>query len=555
MRLVLLVTLAAANPKDTHGAESSFVDVTQSLGIDFEHDSGLSGLYRLPEVMGSGLAVFDYDADDDLDLYFVGGVPGSSRLYRRNNRGEFDDVTREAGLDNPGQGMGTALGDIDNDGDLDLYLTNVGRDRLQRNDGNGTFTDVTARSGIDVHGWSSSATFCDVNADGFLDLFVATYVTHDLPADEACSTASGQRDYCPPNVYRSLPNRLYQNRGDGTFLDVTNASGLKRLSSPALGVVCTDVDGNGHPDIFVANDGTANHLWLNRGDGTFDEGGLLWGAAFNLFGEAEAGMGVALGDANADGLLDLFVTHIDGETNTLYTKAGAKAMVDATIRSKLGPPSLPHTGFGAVFLDMDHDGDLDLAVANGRVRRRSGVPGLNQTPLTRERFTAVYGEGNHLSVNTGNGTFAGACGVSTFCSATEVSRGLLAADLDRDGDQDLILTNANGPARIFDNRAPKRGRWLQVRLRDRQTRRDAVGAVLQIRVGERWIVRPVIHSSSYLASTEATVHVGLGDVRAVDDIVVIWPGAARERFTIDGLDRYVELYKGQGQPVASRLSP
>ncbi|MEE8244525.1 MAG: VCBS repeat-containing protein, partial [Pseudomonadales bacterium] len=442
-----------------------FVDVTDSLGLRYVHDSGLSGAYRIPEVMGSGVAVFDYDQDGDLDIYIVGGLPGTGRLYRRSDRGDYEDVTDQANLHNPGHGMGAALGDIDNDGDVDLYLTNLEDDRLLRNDGDGTFTDVTATAGIDAGTWSSSATFCDIDHDGYLDLFVATYVVPD--EHQKCSTRGGTADYCPPNVYSSLPDRVFRNTGDGSFVDITEASGIGRVRNPALGVVCIDFDQDSRADILVANDGYPNHLWINRGDGTFDERGVLWGVAVNLFGESEAGMGIALGDINDDAAFDVLLTHVDRESNTLYTSTGDGAMMDATIRAKLGPVSVPYTGFGVAFLDMDHDADLDVAIANGRVRKSAPQPRMPTTEArksARETFAEHYGEANLLLANSGRGIFENACATSPLCAQEAVSRGLLAVDLDRDGDLDLVVTNANGAARVFDNQVAKLGKWLQARV-------------------------------------------------------------------------------------------
>ncbi|MCZ6617268.1 MAG: VCBS repeat-containing protein, partial [Gammaproteobacteria bacterium] len=494
--LVIICSIASSvGWTEERAVQPTFVDVTGSSGIGFLHDSGPTDEYLLPEVMGSGVAVFDYDQDDDLDIYFVGGLPGTGRLYRRDDSGIFEDVTEQANLHNPGHGMGTALGDIDNDGDLDLYLTNLEGDRLQRNNGDGTFTDVTAIAGIEADTWSSSATFCDIDGDGFLDLFVATYVMPDK--HQVCSTETGGADYCPPNVYPSQPDRLYRNEGDGTFVDISTTSGIGRVINPALGVVCSDFNRDGRVDIFVANDGAANFLWINQGDGTFVERGMLWGVATNLFGESQAGMGIALGDVNGDAALDIFLTHVDQESNTLYTSTRDGAMMDGTIRSKLGPVSVPYTGFGTAFLDMDHDGDLDLAVANGRVRKpveTSRAGPSNTQKSTGESFTWLYGESNLLLENSGQGKFHNVCAASFSCAEKSVSRGLIAADLDRDGDLDLLLSNSNGPARIFENRVPKQGRWLQLRLSDPRIGRDAIGAVVRARVGERWLVRPVIHT-------------------------------------------------------------
>jgi hypothetical protein len=526
-------------------AAPHFVDVTRSSGLHYVHTAERSGNYHLPEIMGAGVAWFDYDNDGDLDLYFAGSPPRGAALFRRNADGRYEEITATAGLVSQGQGMGVALGDIDNDGDLDLFLTRVHRDRLMRNNGDGTFTDTSLDAGFTAAGWSSSAAFCDIDTDGYLDLFVARYVVPDT--HQRCSTEGGTPDYCPPNVYPSLPDRLYQNRGDGTFTDISTESGIGALSAPALGALCHDLNQDGHADIFVANDGTANHLWINDGEGGFTDQGVRRGVATNLFGEAEAGMGIAVGDVNHDEVLDLFLTHIDRESNTLYVSVGAqaRAMADATIASGLGPPGMPFTGFGTAFLDIEHDGDLDLVIANGRVRRPARES-VAQSPLT---FPQIYGEQNLIMENSGRAHFTVRCEGDDFCRNVGISRGLTTADFDADGDLDLVVANAHGAARLYANVTRATGNWLRVRAVDGH--RDAIGATISMLSTGRTQIRPVTHSASYLSSREAAVHFGLGSAPSVEAIVVMWPGGQIEQFEAAGINRQVSVRRGLGETAGS----
>ena len=366
-----------------------FSDISAASGLTFVHDAGIDGTFFMPEIIGAGVALFDYDSDGDLDIYLVDGGPHDrtersetmNRLFSQEAGGRFVDRTAESGLGDTGYGMGTALGDIDNDGDLDLFVSNYGADVLYRNDGGGRFSDITAASGISGDDWSTSACFLDYDNDGWLDLYVAGYV-HDRPA-KACTDSAGRKEYCGPMTYRGVPDKLWRNEGDGRFANVAESSGIARGAGKGLGVVSADFNGDGRVDIFVANDGEANNLWINQGAGQFEDQALMMGVAYNSFGKPEASMGVALGDLNADGRLDLYVTHLVRETNTLYTGADS-GMQDSTGLTGSGAESMPYTGFGTAFLDADNDGDLDLAVANGRVTRNdSGAAGESRRRLRR----------------------------------------------------------------------------------------------------------------------------------------------------------------------------
>ena len=380
-----------------------FSEITDIVQLSFVHDPGADGSFFMPEIMGSGGAFFDYDNDTDLDIYLIQAGshsnPGSgealpNRLYRQEADGTFADVTAVVGLDDTGYGMGVAVGDIDNDGWRDVYLTNYGLDALYRNEGGERFTNITSRAGISGDEWSASACFCDYDQDGYLDLYVTHYLNYD-PKKE-CIKLDGNRGYCAPTVFPGASDTLYHNKGDGTFTDVSLQAGIRAAAEPGLGVICADFNEDGLPDFYVANDGGANLLWINQGRGTFKDEAFLSGVGLNALGRTEAGMGLAVGDAEGDGDLDLFVSHITNETNTLYRNDGHMNFEDATAASGLAALSLPTTGFGTAFLDFDHDGDLDLAVANGRVERHTPVRGARLSP-----YWNPYAEPNHLLDNDG----------------------------------------------------------------------------------------------------------------------------------------------------------
>jgi hypothetical protein len=526
-----------------------FTDVSADSGIGFRHTSGAADGRHLPQIMGGGCALFDADGDGDLDAYLTNGAPAwgttavgeaaRNRLYRQDGDGRFVDVTQESGVGDTGYGMGVAVGDIDNDGDLDLFVTNVGPDRLYRNRGDGTFEDVTAAAGVDVDGWSTSATFVDYDRDGLLDLFVARYVVDD-PA-RRCTDLTGRPDYCTPSIYDAETDVLLHNRGDGTFEDVSAAAGLTVVAARGLGVVAEDLDDDGWVDLYVANDGDPNHLWSNRGDGSFREVAVLQGAAYNLHAIAEAGMGVVAGDLDGDLRPDLFVTHLANESNTLYRNEGPTVgFKDMTGPAGLAATSLPYTGFGVVDLDLDLDGDLDLLVANGAVARHEPRPGVLVPSPWNE-----YAEQNICYINDGRGRFD-LQPLATWGSAVEISRGLARGDIDGDGDGDLLVANVEGAPRLLRNDAPRGGHWLTVRCVDPRLDRDALGAVVFVDAGGRTQRRSITSGFSYLSASQPRAHFGLGPARRVDGIEVRWPDGRRERFDGVEADRLLDLRRGDG---------
>jgi hypothetical protein len=544
-------------PPRTDGLASklSFVEVAAEIGIDFEHRSGSNGSFPMPAIMAGGLAVFDSDGDGALDVYLVdggerfpsdggeGGAP--NRLYRQQEDGRFVDATEASGLGDLGYGMGAAVGDIDNDGDLDLFVSNWGRDSLYRNRGDGSFEDISQRAGLSEGGFSSSAVFCELTGDDLLDLYVTRYV--DFDPDRVCAAEGGRVDYCGPTHFEGLPDRLYRNRGDGRFEEISAKAGIGAVADAGLGVVCLDFDGDGLSDVYVANDADPNHLWMNRGDGTFVDDAVLVGLAFNRYGVAEAGMGVTAADSDGDNDLDVFVTHLIEESNTWYENRGLAGFDDATALTGLGPASVPFTSFGTAFGDFDLDGDLDLGVVGGGVKKRPSFASDRA-----DWFWRGYAEPNLFFENVGDGRFEEiGAQLGAWAEPVEVSRSLVAADLDADGDLDLVSSQIEGPAQVWRNDTSERvGSWLAIRAIDPQAGdRDAIGARVRVFAGGASRLAWVSVSDGYLSSKPAEVHFGLGDAASVDRIEVTWPGADVESFEGGPVGRRLVLRRGEGTPV------
>ncbi|MXZ38161.1 MAG: CRTAC1 family protein [Holophagales bacterium] len=524
-----------------------FVDVTAESGIDQVLPSGTDSTYPMPAVMGGGLAVFDADGDGDLDLYVIAPVPGGNRFYLQQEGGAFTDATAAAGLE--GDGMGCAVGDLDNDGDLDLYLTRVGPDRLFLNDGDGVFADRTEAWKAAVPGWSSSAALLDYDRDGYLDVYIARYVAFD-PA-RVCSQHGGRRDFCGPTEFEGLSDVLLHNLGGTGFEDVSAAAGITAVEDAGLGVVAADFDHDGEVDVYVANDADPNNLWIHQGDGRFLDDGVLQGSAFNRWGNSEAGMGIAVGDADFDLDLDLFVTHLITETNTYYRNLMLPGFEDATIDTELGAASLDLTGFGAAFFDADNDGDLDLAVANGAVKRR---PSALAAP-DGATVWSDYVEPNLLLLNE-DGRFVDASARSPW-TELGLSRALVPADFDGDGDLDLVIADLDGTPRLLRNLTIHPGagntnaptsNWLQIRTFDPRLRREAMGARITVQTPDGARLVHALPPGSYLSAGPATAHLGLGAAEAVQGFEVVWPDGLTERFPGAAADQIVELIRGEGQP-------
>lgn len=543
-----------------------FEDAAQSLGVDFVHANGMTGEYWFPEILGPGVAVFDYDGDGDMDLYFVQNTvfthpddpspltspPPPDRLYRNDLREKgtlgFTDVTEAAGLVKAGAyGQGVAAGDVDNDGDTDLFLPNYGQGRLLLNQGEGRFADATEGTGLADDRWSSSATFLDYDRDGLLDLFVANYVDYTRATHKPCYSTRGERDYCGPLAHKPYVDRLYRNLGGGRFEDVSEATGIAAHAGAGLGVIAADFNRDGWPDIYVANDGMDNVLWINRGGERFENEALVSGTAFNAEGAAEASMGVIAEDLDEDEDWDIFLTHLNGEHNTLYVNDGQGLFEDRSVASGLAAPSYAFTGFGLGSLDYDGDGRVDLFVTNGAVRTEALQAGTvlpsEDDPLAHFRQT------KQLFRNAGGMRFEDATPADgPGMALSEIGRGLAVGDLDEDGAPDLVLANNNGPARVFMNRLGPPPAWLGLRLVNAQGR-DAYGAELVATLDDgRRLLRRVHADGSYLSSRDPRVLLGLGESAAIQSLELRWPSGARETIDWAGrpLNRYHTIQEGLG---------
>ena len=537
-----------------------FEDITDKVGLKFQHECGplpVNDHYYMPQVAGSGAALLDYDGDGRLDIYLIQNSPDSgarNRLFHQEPDGSFKDVSEGSGLDVCGAGMGVAIGDVNNDGLPDVLLTERGRIRLFLNRGNGKFEDVTAESGLQNTLWSTSAAFFDDDRDGWLDLVVANYV--DYKAHEPCKGLDQKPDYCGPQQFPGTMTKLFHNKGAPApggvphFEDVTSAAGFDTLTGPdkgaGLGVVVADFNGDHWPDVLISNDGKRNHLWINQKNGTFREQAKEYNIAYDHFGKAMAGMGIAVGDITGDGRLSIFMPHLDTETNTLWTMTANGMFKDETLRARVGRGEWTATGFGTVFADFNHDGLPDLAIVNGGVQRGAAPDESYPDP-----FWKWYVQRNQLFVNEGGGRFKDiSSGEMAFCGTPLVGRGLAFGSVTNDGAIDILVTAVSGPARLYKNVAPKSGHWLMVKAVDPALGgRDAYGAELTVTAGGRRWIGTIQPASSYLCSNDPRAHFGLGSVTRIDTLEVVWPDGSAEAFAVPGVDRLLVLRKGSGKPL------
>ncbi len=526
------------------GAGGLFVDVSRRAGVPASTEAWPRGTYTLPEITGGGVALGDLDNDGDLDIIQAvcpppgePHAPAPNRVYQQDG-GRFTEVGQRIGLADPGYGQGIALGDVDNDGDLDVYFANFGPDSFYLNLGNGTFRDATDELGVRSDDWNTSATFADFDADGNLDLFVVGYTHFD--ASVACANSAGIADYCGPLNFRPSLDKLFRNRGDGTMVNVTESVGITNASK-GLGVVGADVTNDGLVDFYVANDGEPNQLWVQIDGSRFIDDSTMLGVSTNGKGTPEGSMGIAIGDVNNDFSLDLYTTHIQGETNTLYMSEPMNLFSDQTNSVGLGMVDMPYTGFGCGFFDYDRDGDLDLAIVNGRVKRGplddEGHPG---------GFWEPYEECNLLLRNDGQGRFHNLQeSAGEFATARRVSRGLAFGDIDNDGDVDLVVGNIGGHPEVHFNECPSDNHWLTVRVLEGQ--RDALGAKLEVQSCNKKSAHVVLAGYSYASSNDPRCHIGLGECDVVDCIDVTWVDGSIERFGVNQVDQQVILRKGHGE--------
>jgi enediyne biosynthesis protein E4 len=556
-----------ANPAVPQAAQNElFTDRAKETGLDFVYFNGMAGDFYFPEMMGGGVALFDYDNDGDLDVFFAQGQmlgsgktadqamfpPHSSPLRGRLFRNDltvqadgtrqlhFTDVTEQSGINAIEYGMGAAAGDFNNDGCIDLYLTNFGQNHLYRNNCDGTFTDVSKAAGVSDPGWSVSAAFVDYDRDGWLDLYVGHYVRYSLDIDQRCTGLTGRRDYCTPAVYNAQTDRLFHNERNGTFADVTAKALVGGQFGPSLGVSVADFNGDGWPDIYVANDGKPNLLWINQKNGTFKNMGLLSGAGVSADGKAGGSMGVDAGDFDNDGDEDLFMAQLPTEGSKLYVNDGSGLFEDRSNASGLGQVTRGFTGFGTAWFDFDNDGWLDLFSANGSIEAQKARLG--------EAFP--YDERSLLFRNLGNGHFEDVSSVPAL-QQRGVGRGAAFGDIDNDGDVDIVVSNLNGPARLLINNTGNTHHWLGLRLVGCPSvpcrkERDMLGAKVQIvRQNGSALWRRARAEGSYASANDPRVVVGLGESTEAPTVRVFWPNGAVEEFPRVAIDRWTVLRQAE----------
>jgi len=522
-----------------------FVDVAAEAGIAFRHENGASKDKLMMETFGSGVAMFDYDNDGWLDVFFANGAdvaggrksPGNV-LYRNLGNGKFADVTAKAGVGGAGEfATGVAVGDYDNDGWLDIYLTGFGRNHLFRNNGGASFTDVTAKAAVAGAGWSSSAGFFDYDRDGDLDLYVVRYLDYEVKTNIYCGfRKEGWRMYCDPRNYDGYPDILYRNNGDGTFTDVSRAAGVANPAGKGLGVAFGDVDLDGWTDIYVANDGVRNFLYHNKGDGTFVDAAYGAGVGFDGNGKPQAGMGTEIADYDGDGLPDIFVTNFSEELNTLYKNLGGLFFEDVSEKAGLGSAWLT-LGFGTKLEDFDNDGDLDIYVTNGHV--------TDNVKLYHSHLS--YAQRDLFYENTGGGKFRDMSAAAGPALRVEhVGRGLAAGDYDNDGDLDIVISDCGGAARLLRNDGGSRGHWISIKLRGRRSNRSGLGAKIRVHSAGRTQLREMTTAGSYLSAWEPRIHFGHGAERSAAAIEIEWPAGTKQRFENVAADRVLVIDEAQG---------
>ncbi len=522
--LVSILTVSSLIFPFLGSTEPYFRDVTNAMKLDFQHVNGFSTERRLVETMGSGGALFDFDNDGDLDLYLVQGNSLSpstkllpkNRLYR-NDAGVFVDITASANVGDTGYGLGAVAADYNSDGYRDLYVTNLGKNVLYRNNGDGTFSDVTEQAQVGCPLLSASAAFADIDRDGDLDLYVCNYVEYALETDIPCYYQNTLRIYCGPNEYHGIADVLYRNNGDGTFTDITESAGVYEPTTRGLGVVFTDVNGDSWVDIYVANDMSPNTLFINQGDGTFQEEGVIRGVAYNGDGLANGSMGIDAGDYDNDGDIDLWVSNFALEANCLMQNDGDGYFEDVTFDTNLADPSFYALGFGTRFIDYDNDGWLDLLVGNGHI-----WDNVKQIDAKQSYAQPVQLFRNQGGKQTDSINFAEITAEAGLDKTPYVIRGMLFGDIDMDGDVDVVLCQSNRPAIILSNEIGNANAWLTVKLTATDGNTDAIGAQVQVEAGGMTLLREVICGASYLSGNDLRLTFGLGSATQVDNLQIRW---------------------------------
>jgi len=557
-RFVLLLALSAMAGfpffwQRTSGAPAAasitFRDVTQQAGIHFVHNNGAFGKKYLPETLGPGVAFIDYDNDGWPDIFLVNGMdwPGhttkhsSPKLYHNNRDGTFTDVTQKAGFGGVEMfGMGVAIGDFDNDGYDDIFVTAYGQSRLFHNNGNGTFTDVTQKAGLGgVQEFSTGAAWVDYDKDGRLDLVVANYVQWTPETDLYCTLDGKSKSYCTPESYKGTSVRLWHNRGDGTFEDVTKKAGLDDATSKTLGIAVLDYDGDGWPDLLFSNDTQANKLYRNNGNGTFKEKAVLAGVAFSEDGVARAGMGVDAADYDRSGHPSVLITNFANQMLSLYHNEGSGLFVDQAPQSEIGRASLLTLGFGCFFFDYDLDGWPDVFVANGHI----------DPDVQRVQANVKYAMPPHLFRNAGKGNFAEVTkSMGSGFDTPRVARGAAYADVFGDGRLDILMATNAGPTVLFRNEAvgEPRNRSLRVKLIGTKSNRDGIGATVRVTAGGETQTQMMRSGSSYLSASELVLTFGMAQHEKADTIEIVWPSGQVEQLSNIAVGQAIVVTEGKG---------
>jgi len=546
MNSFILGTLLAVAVAPVAG-DICLTDVTDQSGITFQHTDGSSGRHYIVETVTAGLALFDYDQDGLIDIYFLNGAPlkgtrvstsPRNALYRNLGRWRFQDVTVPSGLGDTGYGLGVAVGDYDNDGDPDVYLNNYGPNVLYRNNGNGTFTDVTKAAGVDAgHRVGAGTCFLDIESDGDLDLYVANYLEFSYDTHET-TLYNGYMTYRAPVHNRPLPDILYRNNGDGTFTDISREAGIAAHAGWGMGIVCADYDNDDDTDIFIGNDVAENFMFKNNGSGVFEEVGLITGTAYTGDGSPSASMGVDCGDYDNDGLLDFKVTSYQQELTTLYRNLGDDFFEDVTQKTVAASGTLPMVTWGVGFVDFDNDLHRDLFIACGHL----------QDNIDNYDDVTSYLQRNILLRNTGRGTFTDVS--RTGGSGMEVklsSRGAGFDDLDNDGDVDVVVLNSRAKPTILRNDSLDQGNWLQIQLKTRNTKRDTIGARVAVKAGDATLIDEVHSGRGYQSHYGTRLYFGLGNHSQVDRIKVCWIGGGIDVYENVAAGRLVTLTEGSSQ--------
>ncbi len=523
---------------------SPFVDITEGSGIHFVHRTGASGRRYLPETMGSGCGFLDYDGDGDPDLYFANGtaLPGdggaltSGALYRNRGGGKFEDVTREAGVWDPIYGMGVATGDVDNDGDTDLFVSALGPDRLYINRGDGTFEEAAARAGVDDPGFGASAAFVDYDRDGDVDLYLVRYVEWSPATDLHCTLDGESKSYCTPELYRGSSDRLYRNRGDGTFEDVTQAAGVERPEGKSLGVAVLDANSDTWPDLVVANDTTPNYLFLNQGDGTFRGAGVESGMAYSESGASRGGMGIDAADYDLDGVPDILIGNFSKEMAALYRGTESGRYIDLAAPAGVGLPTLLTLAFASFIFDYDLDGVPDILMINGHI----------EPDIRRVQEIISYLQPPQLFRGSANGRFEEFAGEEGVFAGAYVGRGGAYADIDGDGDLDVAVTQNGMAAMLWRNEAGSRHSWIRVRPVGIRSNRSGLGATLRVYTPAGLRTSTVRSGSSYLSASEQIATVGLGDIQArAMHADLVWPDGTVQDLGNLPLNRMLTVVEGE----------